>query len=105
MSHSPLWFTSPGIMGASFERIRPGTGRKYGGSHDQLLGVCTGRRMEQPEADRWPLYLRAMPPATCSGNDGTLTLQSVMTIELTLTDVCTGGGERLLEKRETKDQV
>ena len=32
------------------------------GNHDQVLGVCTGRRMAQPEADRWPLRLRAMPP-------------------------------------------
>ena len=33
-----------------------------GRNHDQVLGVGTGRRMAQPEADRRPLRLRAMPP-------------------------------------------
>ena len=32
------------------------------GTRDQVLGVRTGRRMAQPEADRRPLRLRAMPP-------------------------------------------
>ena len=41
---------------------QPGPGWKCGRNHDQVLGVCTGRRMAQPEADRWPLRLRAMPP-------------------------------------------
>ena len=41
---------------------QPRPGWKCGRNHDQVLGVCTGRRMAQPEADRWPLRLRAMPP-------------------------------------------
>ena len=41
---------------------QPGHGWKCGRNHDQVLGVGTGRRMAQPEADRRPLRLRAMPP-------------------------------------------
>ena len=35
----------------------PGPGWKCERNHDQALGVCTGRRMAQPEANRRPLYL------------------------------------------------
>ena len=35
---------------------------KRGRNHDQVLGVCTGRRMAQPGTDRRPLRLRAVPP-------------------------------------------
>ena len=35
----------------------------------------------------------------CGGNDATLTMQAVTTIELAPTDVCTDCGARLLEER------
>ena len=35
---------------------------KAEGTMTKVLGVCTGRRMAQPETDRRPLRLRAMPP-------------------------------------------
>ena len=42
---------------------QPGHGWKSPeGTMIQVLGVGTGRRMAQPEADRRPLRLRAMPP-------------------------------------------
>ena len=43
-------------------RAWPGPGWKCGRNHDQVLSVCTGRRMAQPQADRRLLRLRAMPP-------------------------------------------
>ena len=54
----------PAIYGSQKEDgwTQPGHGWKCGRNHDQVLGVCTGRRMAQPEADRRPLRLRAMPP-------------------------------------------
>ena len=39
----------------------------------------------------------------CGGNDATLTLQAVTTIELAPADVCTDCGAWLLEEREVKD--
>ena len=39
----------------------------------------------------------------CGGNDRTLTLQAVTTIELAPADVCADCGARLLEEREIKD--
>ena len=39
----------------------------------------------------------------CGGNDRTLTMQAVTTIELAPADVCADCGARLLEEREVKD--
>ena len=39
----------------------------------------------------------------CGGNDATLTLQAVTTMELAPADVCADCGARLLEERELKD--
>ena len=89
------------IYGSQKEDIstQPGPGWNY----DQVLGVCTGRRMAQPEADRRPLHLRAMPPGRLRGNDATLTMQAVTTIELAPADVCANCGAQLLEEQEVKD--
>ena len=61
LSHKTVYHTA--IYGSQKEATstQPGPGWKCGRNHDQVLGVCTGRRMAQPEADRWPLRLRAMP--------------------------------------------
>ena len=58
LSHKTAYHTA--IYGSQKEDVstQPGPGWNY----DQVLGVCTGRRMAQPEADRRPLRLRAMPP-------------------------------------------
>ena len=42
---------------------------------------------------------------TCGGNDRTLTLQAVTTIELAAADVCADCGARLLEEREVKERA
>ena len=62
LSHKTVYHTL--IYGSQKEdgSTQYGPGWKCGRNHNQVLGVCTGRRMAQPEADRWPLRLRAMPP-------------------------------------------
>ena len=62
LSHKTVYHTL--IYGSQKEdgSTQSGPGWKCGRNHNQVLGVCTGRRMAQPEADRWPLRLRAMPP-------------------------------------------
>ena len=62
LSHKTVYHTA--IYGSQKEdgSTQPGPNWKCGRSHDQVLGVCTGRRMTQPEADRRPQRLRAMPP-------------------------------------------
>ena len=62
LSHKTVYHTA--IYGSQKEdgSTQPGPNWKCGRNHDQVLGVCTGRRMAQPEADRRPLRLRAMPP-------------------------------------------
>ena len=62
LSHKTVYHTP--IYGSQKEdgSTQPGPSWQGGRNHDQVLGVCTGRRMAQPETDRRPLRLRAMPP-------------------------------------------
>ena len=61
--------------------------------------------MAQPEAGRRPYVCEQCRLDACGGNDRTLTLQAVTTIELTPADVCADCGARLLEEREVKDRA
>ena len=60
----------------------------------------------QPEADRWPLRLRAMPPGCLRRKRrNPHPFQTVTIIELAPTDVCANCGARLLEELEAKDRT
>ena len=57
VSYRRLWQSKRRRLDAALDLAN-----KAEGTHDEVLGVCTGRRMAQPETDRLPLRLRAMPP-------------------------------------------
>ena len=66
--------------------------------------LARGGAWRNPKPTGGPYVCEQCRLDTRSGNDSTLTMQAVTTIELTPADVCTDCGARLLEELEVKDR-
>ena len=67
--------------------------------------LARGGAWRNPKPAGGPYVCEQCRLDACGGNDRTLTLQAVTTIELTPADVCADCGARLLEEREVKDRA
>ena len=64
-----------------------------------------GGAWRNPQQTGGPYVCEQCRLDACGGNDATLTMQAVTTIELAPADVCADCGARLLEEREVKDRA
>ena len=64
--------------------------------------LARGGAWRNPKPAGGPYVCEQCRLDACGGNDRTLTMQAVTTIELTPADVCADCGARLLEEREVK---
>ena len=108
MTCSLLRSPSPSYNGGVFyERSRPGpSGKTRKENHMTQYWVFTqGGAWRNPNPAGSPYVCEQCRLDARSGNDSTLTLQAVTTIELAPTDVCGDCGARLLEEAEARDRA
>ena len=67
--------------------------------------LARGGAWRNPKPTGGPYVCEQCRLDACGGNDRTLTMQAVTTIELAPADVCADCGARLLEGREVKERA
>ena len=67
--------------------------------------LARGGAWRNPKPTGGPYVCEQCRLDACGGNDATLTMQAVTTIELAPADVCADCGARLLEELEVKDRA
>ncbi len=75
------------------------------GSRTKYWTFARGGAWRNPKPTGGPYVCEQCRLDACGGNDATLTMQAVTTIELTPADVCANCGARLLEELEVKDRA
>ena len=75
------------------------------GTMIEYWGFARGGAWRNPKPTGGPYVCEQCRLDDCGGNDATLTMQAVTTIELTPADVCADCGARLLEELEVKDRA
>ena len=71
----------------------------------QHWASARGGAWRNPKPTGGPYVCEQCRLDACGGNDATLTMQAVTTIELAPADVCANCGARLLEERAAQDQA
>ena len=67
--------------------------------------LARGGAWRNPKPTGGPYVCEQCRLDACGGNDRTLTMQAVTTMELVPADVCADCGARLLEEREVKERA
>ena len=75
------------------------------GTMPRYWALARGGAWGNPQPTGGPYVCEQCRLDACGGNDRTLTLQAVTTIELAPADVCADCGARLLEGREVKERA
>ena len=75
------------------------------GTMTRYWALARGGAWRNPKPTGDPYVCEQCRLYACGGNDRTLTLQAVTTIELAAADVCADCGARLLEEREVKERA
>ena len=75
------------------------------GTMTRYWALARGGAWRNPKPTGGPYVCEQCRLDACGGNDRTLTLQAVTTIELAAADVCADCGARLLEEREVKERA
>ena len=75
------------------------------GTMTRYWALARGGAWRNPKPTGGPYVCEQCRLDSCGGNDRTLTLQAVTTIELAAADVCADCGARLLEEREVKERA
>ena len=75
------------------------------GAMTKYWAFARGGAWRSPKPTGGPYVCEQCRLDACGGNDRTLTMQAVTTIELAPADVCADCGARLLEEWEVKDRA
>ena len=75
------------------------------GTMTRYWAFARGGAWRSPKPTGGPYVCEQCRLDACGGNDATLTMQAVTTIELAPADVCADCGARLLEELEVKDRA
>ena len=75
------------------------------GTMTKYLAFARGGAWRSPKPTGGPYVCEQCRLDACGGNDRTLTMRAVTTIELAPADVCADCGARLLEEWEVKDRA
>ena len=75
------------------------------GTTTKYWAFARGGAWRNPKPTGGPYVCEQCRLDACGGNDATLTMQAVTTIELAPADVCAACGARLLEELEVKDRA
>ena len=75
------------------------------GTMTKYWAFARGDAWRSPKPTGGPYVCEQCRLDACGGNDRTLTMQAVTTIELAPADVCADCGARLLEEWEVKDRA
>ena len=79
--------------------------RNTEGTMTKYWVLARGGAWRNPKPTGGPYVCEQCRLDACGGNDATLTMQAVTTIELAPADVCADCGARLLEELEVKDRA
>ena len=75
------------------------------GAMTKYWAFARGGAWRNPKPTGGPYVCEQCRLDACGGNDATLTMQTVTTLELAPADVCANCGARLLEELEVKDRA
>ena len=83
--------------------VGPNGSLDLAGTTTKYWAFARGGAWRNPKPTGGPYVCEQCRLDACGGNDATLTMQAVTTIELAPADVCANCGAQLLEEQEVKD--
>ena len=83
--------------------VGPNGSLDLAGTTTKYWSFARGGAWRNPKPTGGPYVCEQCRLDACGGNDATLTMQAVTTIELAPADVCANCGAQLLEEQEVKD--